>query len=117
MAASSRNASEGRFRRLWQRPGYPRFVLTVSLSRTAGMIFNTAGVLLVLVRTGSAPLAGLTAAAAVVPGALVGPVLGAWLDVVRRRRVLIVFDQLLSAVALVGIIALAATHRIGPCRR
>jgi MFS family permease len=71
------------------------------------MMFNTAGVLLVLARTGSAPLAGATAAAAVVPGALTGPVLGAWLDVVRRRRVLIVFDQLLSVAALLAIVALA----------
>jgi MFS family permease len=70
-------------------------------------MFNTAGVLLVLDRTGSAPLAGATAAAAVVPGALAGPVLGAWLDVVRRRRALIVFDQLLSVVALLAIVALA----------
>ncbi len=70
-------------------------------------MFNTAGVLLVLDRTGSAPLAGATAAAAIVPGALAGPVLGAWLDVVRRRRVLIVFDQLLSVAALLAIVALA----------
>lgn len=79
----------------------------MSLSRTSGMIFTTAGVLLVLARTGSASLAGATAAAAVLPAAFTGPVLGAWLDVARRRRVLIVFDQLLSAVALLGIVAVA----------
>jgi predicted MFS family arabinose efflux permease len=61
----------------------------------------------VLERTGSAPLAGITAAAAVVPSALTGPVLGAWLDVAHRRRVLIVIDQLLSVVGLIGIVALA----------
>ncbi|MGZ4172765.1 MAG: MFS transporter, partial [Solirubrobacteraceae bacterium] len=65
------------------------------------------GVLLVLGRTGSAPLAGITAAAAVVPAAITGPVLGAWLDVAHRRRVLIVFDQLLSVVGLLGVVALA----------
>jgi MFS family permease len=70
-------------------------------------MFITSGVLLVLARTGSAPLAGATAAAAVLPGALVGPLLGAWLDVAERRRVLIVIDQLLSAVGLLGIVALA----------
>src|SRR5450759_5307459 len=83
------------FRRLLRRPRYPGFVLTVSLSRTSSAMFNTAGVLLVLARTGSAPLAGLTAAATVVPGELTGPVLGAWLDVVNRRRLLVVLDQLL----------------------
>jgi MFS family permease len=92
---------------LLRRPRYPGFVLTVSLSRTCSTMFNTAGVLLVLARTGSAPLAGATAAAAVLPGAVSGPVLGAWLDVAHRRRVLIVFDQLLSAAALAAIVALA----------
>jgi MFS family permease len=70
-------------------------------------MFNTAGVLLVLGRTGSAALAGVTSAASVLPGALSGPILGAWLDVARRRRVLIVFDQVTSAVALIVIVALA----------
>ena len=107
MSLSSLSAAENGFRRLWRRPRYPGFVLTVSLARTSSFMFNTAGVLLVLERTGSAPLAGITAAAAVVPSALTGPVLGAWLDVARRRRVLIVIDQLLSVVGLIGIVALA----------
>ncbi len=70
-------------------------------------MFNVAGVLLVLARTHSAPLAGATAAAATLPGALSGPVLGAWLDVATRRRALIVADQLLSVVGLLAILALA----------
>ena len=70
-------------------------------------MFNTAGVLLVLSRTHSPALAGVTAAAAVLPGALSGLVLGAWLDVARRRRVLIVVDQLLSIGGLLAIVALA----------
>ena len=70
-------------------------------------MFMTSGVLFVLARTGSAALAGVTAAASVVPGALTGPVLGAWLDVARRRRLLVVFDQLLSVAALVAILILA----------
>jgi MFS family permease len=79
----------------------------VSLSRVTVTMFGTSGVLLVLGRTGSAALAGATAAAAVLPSALVGPLLGAWLDVARRRRVLIVFDHLTSAVALLAMVALA----------
>lgn len=63
--------------------------------------------LLVLARTGSPALAGATAAAAVLPGALSGPLLGAWLDVARRRRLLIVTDQLLSVAGLIGLVALA----------
>ncbi|MFL5863167.1 MAG: MFS transporter [Solirubrobacteraceae bacterium] len=107
MAVSPLTSPPRAFRRLWRRPRYPGFVLTVSLSRISSFMFNTAGVLLVLGRTGSAPLAGATAAAAVVPAAVTGPVLGAWLDVARRRRALIVFDQLLSVAGLLGIVALA----------
>ncbi|HET8980210.1 MAG TPA: MFS transporter [Solirubrobacteraceae bacterium] len=107
MALSPSPTSQRAFRRLWRRPGYPGFVLTVGLSRTSATMFNTAGVLLILARTHSAALAGVTAAAAVLPGAVTGPVLGAWLDVARRRRVLIVFDQLLSVVALIAIVAVA----------
>ena len=107
MALISPTTSRGAFARLWGRPRYPGFVLTVALARISSFMFNTAGVLLVLDRTGSAPLAGATAAAAVVPAAITGPVLGAWLDVARRRRVLIVFDQLLSVAGLLGVVALA----------
>jgi MFS family permease len=70
-------------------------------------MFMTTGVLLVLARTHSAALAGGTAAASTVSWALSAPVLGAWLDVVRRRRALIVLDQLLSAAALVALVLLA----------
>ena len=97
----------GEWRALARRPGYRGFVITVSLSRMVGTMFNTAGVLLVLDRTGSAVLAGAVAAAAVLPGALAGPLLGAWLDVARRRRVLIVCDQLISVAALAAMLALA----------
>ncbi|HEX3975387.1 MAG TPA: hypothetical protein VHW96_03935, partial [Solirubrobacteraceae bacterium] len=104
---TSLTPTEHSFRALWARPQYPSFLLTVSLSRIVATMFNTAGVLLILLRTGSAPLAGVTAAAAVVPAALTGPVLGAWLDMARRRRALIVFDQLLSVVGLMAMVLLA----------
>lgn len=81
--------------------------MTVLLSRVTSAMFITSGVLLILARTRSAPLAGITEAAAVVPGALTGPVLGAWLDVARHRRVWIVGDQLLSVAGLVAIVLLA----------
>jgi MFS family permease len=100
-------ARRSAFAALLRRPRYPGFVLTVTLSRVTGTMFITSGVLLVLERTGSAPLAGLTAAAASLPGALSAPVLGAWLDVARRRRALIALDQLMSIAGLVAILALA----------
>lgn len=100
-------ARRSAFAALLRRPRYPGFVLTVTLSRISATMFITSGVLLVLERTGSAPLAGLTAAAASLPGALTAPVLGAWLDVAHRRRALIALDQLLSVAGLVAILALA----------
>lgn len=95
------------YRALLRRRGYPSFAATVFFSRLTSVMFNVSGVLLVLERTGSVPLAGATSAAAVLPGALSGPVLGAWLDVAPRRRVLVVVDQLLSVAALVGLVVLA----------
>ncbi len=97
----------GELGRLLRRPRYPGFVLTVSLSRVTVLMFNTAGVLLVLARTGSPALAGATAAASVLPGALSAPLLGAWLDASSHRRVLIVIDQLTSVITLIAIVALA----------
>jgi MFS family permease len=95
------------YRALLRRRGYPSFTATVFFSRLTATMFNVSGVLLVLERTGSVALAGITSAAAVLPGALSGPLLGAWLDVVRARRLLVVIDQLLSVTALVGLVVLA----------
>ena len=70
-------------------------------------MFTASGALFVLARTGRPAIAGATVAASVLPAALTGPVLGALLDASRHRRMLIVFDQLASVVALVVLLALA----------
>lgn len=77
------------------------------LARATGTMFNVAGVLLVLQRTGSLVLAGATVAAATLPGALTGPFLGAWLDVTENRRRLLVLDRLVTIAALGGLLAVA----------
>jgi MFS family permease len=64
-------------------------------------------VLLVLQRTASLVLAGVTVAAATLPGALTGPFLGAWLDVAASRLRLLVLDRLLTIAALVALLLLA----------
>jgi predicted MFS family arabinose efflux permease len=64
-------------------------------------------VLLVLDRTGSAPLAGLVVAAITLPSIVTGPVLGAWLDRAPSRRRVMIFDQLLAATTLVTLVLLA----------
>jgi MFS family permease len=97
------------FGRLLRRPGYARFFLVVAASRATGTMFNVAGVLLVLQRTGSLVLAGVTVAAATLPSAVTGPFLGAWLDVTSNRRRLIVLDRLLTTIAI-GALLLLAGH-------
>jgi MFS family permease len=103
----SRVGAPGEYSLLLRRPRYPSFLLTVLLSRVTVTMFQTSGVLLILARTGSPALAGAVAAAATLPGAVAGPVLGAWLDVAPHRRVLIVFDQVTSVVSLLALVAVA----------
>jgi MFS family permease len=60
-------------------------------------------VLLVLDRTGSAGLAGLTMSAATLPTLVTAPLIGAWLDVHGRRRAAIAVNQIVVAGALAGL--------------
>ncbi len=94
-------------RLLLRRPGYGKYFAVVASSRATGTMFNVAGVLLILERTGNLVLAGVTVAAATLPGAITGPFLGAWLDVTKSRRRLLVLDRLLTAAALGGLLGLA----------
>jgi hypothetical protein len=94
-------------RQLLRREGYARYLFVVIASRATGTMFNVAGVLLVLQRTGSLVLAGVTVAAAELPGAITGPFLGAWLEVTKSRRRLLVLDRSLMIVALGAMLVLA----------
>jgi MFS family permease len=67
-------------------------------------MFSVGVVLLVLDRTGSAGLAGLTVAAITLPSLISGPLLGAWLDLTGRRRRLMVADQLLITTMLITLV-------------
>jgi MFS family permease len=88
-------------------PGYPAFLLAATLARLASEMFPVAAVLLVLDRTGRPGLAGAVVAATTLPAVVTGPVLGAWLDRTRRRRLALAANQLLLAASLVGILAAA----------
>ena len=102
--ASSAPAREGG---LPAQPGYPAFLLAATLARLASEMFPVAAVLLVLDRTGRPGLAGAVVAATTLPAVVTGPVLGAWLDRTRRRRVALASNQVLLAVSLLGILAAA----------
>jgi MFS family permease len=88
-------------RMLRAQPGYPRFVAAATLARTSDEMFSVGLVLLVLERTGSPGLAGVTIAATTLPSLLTSPLFGALLDVSSRRRVLMASNQLVTVVALV----------------
>jgi MFS family permease len=92
--------------RLLRRPGYARYFFVVAAARATATMFNVAGVLLVLQRTGSLVLAGVTVAASTLPGAITGPFLGAWLDIAKSRRRLLVLDRVLTAGALAALLLL-----------
>ncbi len=91
-------------RRLRAQPGYLRFVSAATLARVSDEMFSVGVVLLVLDRTGSAALAGATVAAITLPSLVTGPLLGAWLDLTGRRRVLMVADQLLITAVLLAVV-------------
>ncbi|HEX4467203.1 MAG TPA: MFS transporter [Solirubrobacteraceae bacterium] len=93
--------------RLLRRPGFTRYFFVVAAARATGVMFNVAGVLLILERTGDLALAGIVVAAATLPGAFTGPFLGGWLDVTKSRRRLLVFDRCMTALALVAVLLLA----------
>ncbi len=93
-------------RRLRAQPGYPALVSAATLARISDEMFSLGVVLLVLERTDSAALAGLTVAAVSLPSLVTAPLLGAWLDLTGRRRSLMVADQLLIAGVLVALVAM-----------
>src|SRR5918993_2233106 len=93
-------------RRLRAQPGYLRFVSAATGARVSDEMSGVGVVLLVLDRTGDEALAGAAVAAVTLPSLVTGPLLGAWLDLTGRRRVLMVIDQIVIASVLLALVAL-----------
>ncbi|WP_157973733.1 MFS transporter [Desertihabitans aurantiacus] len=89
---------------VFQRPGYPLYLVTATLSRITGTMFSVAVFLLFLERTDNPATAALIVAAGTIPAALSGALLGAWLDSVAHPRLLIAIDQGTSVLALAGLL-------------
>src|SRR3954451_6659249 len=87
-----------------------RYLLAAFAGRLADAMW-IAPVLLVLDRTGSAGLAGLTLSAATLPTLVTAPLIGAWLDARGHRRATIAVNQVVLAGALV---AATAAPRCAP---
>jgi predicted MFS family arabinose efflux permease len=81
-------------------------VSAATLARVSDEMFGVGVVLLVLERTGNEALAGAAVAAVTLPSLLSGPLLGAWLDLTGRRRMLMVIDQLVIATVVLALVAL-----------
>ncbi|MFL5839338.1 MAG: MFS transporter [Thermoleophilaceae bacterium] len=101
---------------LRQSRGYPQFLGAATVARVADEMFAIGVVLLILERTGSPALAGVTVAAATLPSVVSGPVIGAWLDRTGRRSLIYKVDRLLLCAVLLCILAAAghAPHFVLP---
>jgi MFS family permease len=98
-------SSAAGYRDLWRVPTYPWLLTAVFLARLANAMSQVAVVIYLLDRTHSPALAGAGAAAQLVPGLLVGPLAGAWLDRTSHRRRLIVSAQVVRAALLMAVVA------------
>src|SRR5439155_2325122 len=101
------------YRALFAVPGFTRVIGGLLLSRLGSQMVSLAMVLFVLGRYHSPALAGFTVFAALAPGIVISPLAGALLDR-HGRKWLIVLDQVVAAVALFLIGALALSDRLPP---
>src|SRR3954453_22828571 len=92
---------------LRQSHGYPQFLVAATVARLADEMFAIGVVLLILERTGSPTLAGLTVAAVTFPAIFSGPVIGGWLDRTGRRSLIYKIDRLVLTGVLLAILAAA----------
>jgi len=101
------------YRDLLRIPDLPSLLLATTLSRLASRMFSLAIVLYALERFASPALAGWLSFVAVVPGLIVSPVAGAFLD--RFGSVLgIAVDMAVSATLLIVLIAADASGMANP---
>src|SRR4051794_41818549 len=85
--------------------GYPQFLGAATVARLADEMFAIGVVLLILDRTGSPTLAGLTVAAFTFPAIFSGPGIGAWLDRTGRRALVYKIDRLVPSGVLLALLA------------
>ncbi|MFI5712464.1 MFS transporter [Kribbella sp. NPDC051620] len=85
-----------------------RYLTAATLARVAAEMVAFTLVLLVLDRTDSAALAGLTGAGYALPAIVTGPLLGAWLDRTQHRRAALALSQ-----AALGAVMLAMLAVVG----
>jgi MFS family permease len=81
------------------------YYLAATLARLADEMVAFTLVLLVLERTNSPALAGVTGAAYALPAVVTGPLLGAWLDRTPYRRTALALNQAVLGVVMLSLLA------------
>jgi MFS family permease len=96
--------------------GMPGYYVAATLARLGAEMAVFTIVLLVLERTDSPGLAGLTGAAYALPAIVTGPLLGAWLDHTQYRRAALALNQAVLAVVMLSLLAVVGhtAHWITP---
>jgi len=94
----------------------PSYYLAATLARLADEMVAFTLVLLVLDRTDSPALAGITGAAYALPAVVTGPLLGAWLDRTPYRRSALALNQAVLGVVMLSLLAVVghSAHWIAP---
>ncbi len=103
-------------RELLSTKGMAAYYGAATLARLSAEMVVFTIVLLVLERTDSPGLAGLTGAAYALPAIATGPLLGAWLDRTHHRRAALALNQVLVAAVMLGLLAVTGhgPHWITP---
>jgi MFS family permease len=93
-----------------------RYLTAATLARVGDEMVAFTLVLLVLDRTDSAALAGITGAAYALPAIVTGPLLGAWLDRTQYRRTALALNQAVLGGVMVAMLAVVGhtAHWVTP---
>ncbi|GAA0961388.1 MFS transporter [Kribbella koreensis] len=93
-----------------------RYLTAATIARVGAEMVVFTLVLLVLDRTDSAALAGITGAAYALPAIVTGPLLGAWLDRTPYRRTALALNQTVVGAVMVAMLAVVghSPHWVTP---
>lgn len=93
-----------------------RYLVAATLARVGDEMVAFTLVLLVLERTDSPALAGLTGASYALPAIVTGPLLGAWLDRTAYRRTALALNQAVLGAVMVSMLAVVghSAHWVTP---
>ena len=89
------------------------YFVAATLARVGDEMVAFTLVLLVLERTDSPALAGITGAAYALPAVVTGPLLGAWLDRTPYRRTALAINQAVLGAVMLAMLAVAG-HWVTP---